>query len=76
MYQAIILWDSACHEIDSIVEILEVSPGRDLNPYGVPFLLQAFVHVSTAYANCDREQIDEIIYPPPLEPQKLIDAME
>lgn len=38
---------------------------------------QVFVHVSTAYANCDRRQaIEEVIYPPPLEPQKLIDALE
>ena len=36
---------------------------------------QVFVHVR--YANCDRRQaIEEVIYPPPLEPQKLIDALE
>eukprot|EP00058_Branchiostoma_floridae_P015494 XP_002600982.1 hypothetical protein BRAFLDRAFT_79185 [Branchiostoma floridae] len=38
--------------------------------------LQAFVHVSTAYANCDRSYIEETIYPPPVQPQKLIDALE
>ena len=38
--------------------------------------LEVFVHVSTAYANCDRHYIDESVYPPPVEPQKLIDAME
>ncbi|XP_078578216.1 fatty acyl-CoA reductase 1-like [Branchiostoma floridae x Branchiostoma japonicum] len=38
--------------------------------------LQAFVHVSTAYANCDRSYIEEVIYPPPVQPQKLIDALE
>eukprot|EP00058_Branchiostoma_floridae_P022703 XP_002608193.1 hypothetical protein BRAFLDRAFT_90375 [Branchiostoma floridae] len=37
---------------------------------------QAFVHVSTAYANCDRSYIEEVIYPPPVQPQKLIDALE
>lgn len=39
-------------------------------------LLQVFVHVSTAYANCDRPFIEEIVYPTPVEPQKLIDALE
>jgi fatty acyl-CoA reductase len=38
--------------------------------------LEVFVHVSTAYANCERHYIDESVYPPPVEPQKLIDAME
>ncbi|KAK3603214.1 hypothetical protein CHS0354_036144 [Potamilus streckersoni] len=38
--------------------------------------LQVFVHVSTAYANCDRRFIEEVVYPPSLEPQKLIDALE
>jgi len=38
--------------------------------------LEVFVHVSTAYANCELPYIEEMIYPPPVEPQKLIDAME
>lgn len=38
--------------------------------------LQVFVHVSTAYANCDRPFIEEVVYPTPVDPQKLIDAME
>lgn len=38
--------------------------------------LQAFIHISTAYANCNRRHIDEIIYPPPVEPKKLIDSLE
>ncbi|CAH1259082.1 FAR1 [Branchiostoma lanceolatum] len=38
--------------------------------------LKAFVHVSTAYANCDRSYIEEVIYPPPVQPQKLIDALD
>ncbi|XP_076450257.1 fatty acyl-CoA reductase 1-like [Babylonia areolata] len=38
--------------------------------------LQSLVHVSTAYANCDREQVAEQVYEPPLHPRKLIDAME
>lgn len=39
-------------------------------------VLQVFVHVSTAYANCDRPFIEEVVYQPPVEPQKLIDALE
>ncbi|MGH0179272.1 UNVERIFIED_CONTAM: hypothetical protein FKN15_003417 [Acipenser sinensis] len=38
--------------------------------------LEAFVHISTAYANCNRRHINEVIYPPPVEPKKLIDSME
>ncbi|XP_035658073.1 fatty acyl-CoA reductase 1-like [Branchiostoma floridae] len=38
--------------------------------------LQAFVHVSTAYANCDRSYIEEVIYPSPVQPLKLIDTLE
>ncbi|KAJ8299133.1 hypothetical protein KUTeg_023193 [Tegillarca granosa] len=38
--------------------------------------LEVFVHISTAYANCDRPFIEEIVYNPPVEPQKLIDAIE
>lgn len=38
--------------------------------------LQAFVHVSTAYANCDHSHINETIYKPAVEPQKIIDVLE
>ncbi|XP_029455855.1 LOW QUALITY PROTEIN: fatty acyl-CoA reductase 2 [Rhinatrema bivittatum] len=38
--------------------------------------LEAFIHISTAYANCNRRHIDEVIYPPPVEPRKLIDSVE
>lgn len=38
--------------------------------------LEAFVHISTAYANCNRKHIDEVIYPPPVEPRKLIESLE
>uniref|UniRef100_A0A2C9JZG6 Fatty acyl-CoA reductase n=1 Tax=Biomphalaria glabrata TaxID=6526 RepID=A0A2C9JZG6_BIOGL len=37
---------------------------------------KAFVHVSTAYANCDRPYIEEQVYPPPVEPQKIIDVLD
>lgn len=34
--------------------------------------LAAFVHVSTIYANCVHESIDERVYPPALDPEQLI----
>ncbi|XP_035673692.1 fatty acyl-CoA reductase 1-like [Branchiostoma floridae] len=62
-----------------------LKPSMQLNVVGTRYVialchklkhLQAFVHVSTAYANCDRSYIEEVIYPPPVQPQKLIDALE
>lgn len=38
--------------------------------------LQSIVHVSTAYANCNRNSVAEMIYPPPIQPSKLLDASE
>ncbi|KAG1938134.1 fatty acyl-CoA reductase 1 isoform X3 [Pimephales promelas] len=38
--------------------------------------LDVFIHVSTAYAHCDRELIEEVVYPPPVEYRKLIDTLE
>lgn len=41
--------------------------------------LKALVHVSTAYCNCDRKDIDEVIYPPPIDPEKissLVDVLD
>lgn len=38
--------------------------------------LQVFIHISTAYANCDRPFIEEMVYNPPVDPQKLIDVLE
>ena len=38
--------------------------------------LEVFLHVSTAYANCDRELIEEVIYPPPVDYKKLIATLE
>ena len=38
--------------------------------------LDVFVHISTAYSNCDREYIEEMLYPSPVEPQKVIDILE
>lgn len=38
--------------------------------------LEALVHISTAYANCDRKVISEKIYPPPITSEKIVNAME
>ncbi|CAL8262444.1 unnamed protein product [Merluccius merluccius] len=38
--------------------------------------LEVFLHVSTAYANCDRELIEEVIYTPPVDYRKLIDTLD
>uniref|UniRef100_A0A915J8A3 Fatty acyl-CoA reductase n=1 Tax=Romanomermis culicivorax TaxID=13658 RepID=A0A915J8A3_ROMCU len=34
-----------------------------------------FVHASTAYANCDRSHILESVYTPPMQPEKLVEAL-
>ncbi|KAK7488833.1 hypothetical protein BaRGS_00019968, partial [Batillaria attramentaria] len=36
----------------------------------------ALVHVSTAYANCDHTHIEETVYTPSVEPQKVIDTLQ
>ncbi|CAB1322844.1 unnamed protein product [Coregonus sp. 'balchen'] len=38
--------------------------------------LEVFLHVSTAYANCDRTLIEEVVYPTPVDYKKLIDSLE
>uniref|UniRef100_A0A8C1M9C9 Fatty acyl-CoA reductase n=1 Tax=Cyprinus carpio TaxID=7962 RepID=A0A8C1M9C9_CYPCA len=38
--------------------------------------LEVFIHVSTAYAHCDRELIEEVVYPLPVDYRKLIDTLE
>ncbi|XP_038598268.1 fatty acyl-CoA reductase 2 [Tachyglossus aculeatus] len=38
--------------------------------------LEAFIHFSTAFSNCNLKHIDEVIYPAPVEPKKLIDSVE
>lgn len=36
---------------------------------------QALVHVSTAYCNCDRTEIQEVIYSTPYDPQNIINLI-
>ncbi|NXI65638.1 FACR1 reductase, partial [Anseranas semipalmata] len=38
--------------------------------------LEVFIHVSTAYAYCNRKHIEETFYPPPVDPKKLMDSLE
>lgn len=38
--------------------------------------LDVLVHVSTAYANCDRQHISEVVYNPPVQPDKIIEAVD
>ena len=38
--------------------------------------LEAFIHISTAFSNCNLTHIDEVIYPCPVEPKQIIDSME
>ena len=38
-------------------------------------LAQVLVHVSTAYANCDRDAIEERIYPPSVDPDRLANSI-
>lgn len=38
--------------------------------------LVAVVHVSTAYCNCDRGDVKEIVYPPPTDPNKLLQLVD
>ncbi|XP_077302860.1 putative fatty acyl-CoA reductase CG5065 [Arctopsyche grandis] len=37
--------------------------------------LEALVHVSTAYCNCDRAVVDEMVYPPPFEPDHIVNLV-
>ncbi len=34
--------------------------------------LDALIHVSTAYANCERRHQDEVVYAPPMQPDEVI----
>ena len=40
----------------------------------IPPTLQAFVHTSTAYCQCDRKHIDEVLYPCDFDPNHLLEA--
>ncbi len=38
--------------------------------------LEVFVHVSTAFANCDKKFITEEVFKPPVMPDRIIEAVE
>lgn len=38
--------------------------------------LEAFVHISTAFSNCNLKYIEEMVYPCPVEPRQIIASME
>ncbi|GMT06565.1 hypothetical protein PENTCL1PPCAC_28739, partial [Pristionchus entomophagus] len=38
--------------------------------------LACLVHCSTAYANCDRQKTEEMVYPAPVNPQKLNETLD
>ncbi|XP_055963784.1 fatty acyl-CoA reductase 2 [Sorex fumeus] len=38
--------------------------------------LEAFIHISTAYANCNLQHIDEVVYPCSVDPQQIMASME
>lgn len=38
--------------------------------------IEALVHVSTAYCNCDKHETEEVIYPSTVEPEQLIEAIK
>jgi thioester reductase-like protein len=38
--------------------------------------IEALIHISTAYSNCDRTSIEEVVYPSPINPQEIISAIE
>lgn len=38
--------------------------------------LVALVHVSTAYCNCNRNEIEETVYPMSVSPQQIIETMQ
>ena len=37
--------------------------------------LVSFVHISTAYANCNVKEVQEEVYPAPLQPKQILDAV-
>lgn len=38
--------------------------------------LEALIHVSTAYCNCDRPEVKEVIYPPSIDPDRIVSLVD
>ena len=43
---------------------------------GILLTSQAFVHISTAYSNCNRTNIDELIYPTSFGPEEVFEILK
>ncbi len=63
---------SLCHKMKKIQ--VKKQPKSSFFSKSVSF--QSVIHVSTAYANCNRNDVAEMIYPPPIQPSKLLEATE
>nr|CAD7585957.1 unnamed protein product [Timema genevievae] len=63
-----------CHRILGLEDRTSVS----LSITGLATCIRgkALIHVSTAYCNCDRPEVDEVIYSPPYDPEHIIQCME
>lgn len=42
------------------------------NKFLITISFQALIHVSTAYCNCDKKDVEEVIYPAPQDPEQII----
>ncbi len=85
VWNAALVWSRASSGLSEVYNVYLRRHALQLNVIATQQLLalaqqmqhlQAFIHISTAYANCNRRHIDEVIYPPPVEPKKLIDSLE
>lgn len=63
-------------DLRTAVELNVKGPQRLMNVCHQMKRLEALVHVSTAYNNLDKESIEEIIYPTPITPRKLLEIVD
>merc|ERR1711981_607300 len=54
--------------VGAVASLLDIAHGMHL--------LKALVHVSTAYANCNRDHTDEEVYPAPAPPRKALSLLK
>lgn len=73
------------HSAASIKFDEEIRVSMEMNVVGVQKMiklcrnfkhLEAFIHVSTAFANCNHRHMEEIVYTPSFKPQQLIDFFQ
>ena len=58
------------------LEVNKHSSKVSFNKDNHTFLLKVLIHISTAYANCDRVHISEVVYNSPVAPDKIIEAVD